>query len=244
MKRTRENSFLHAVQSHEGYYKDRPVLSSQNQSARLLAKLIEGEVEECLVLPDHTGKIDGFTVRDYRQQEISDVWILSLSLLTKFTDDLDAGWQEDLATRSLHLEDSSLIPPHLRAQQGIPEAFQNEWTPEHERVFCRLLLQIQWHQQQASAAAFSHDAESIRKHCDFMLQLSWTALRLFVSESFQAIMEKLARNMLKYLAQGSDTEDYVGYAKSRKKIWAEINGNPDFYGLDPVVPTQPLAVLR
>ena len=78
----------------------------------------------------------------------------------------------------------------------------------------------------------SGDNEKAKKNCEFLLQFSWSALQLFISDPGKAILEKIVRNMLKYVIAGANGSDYKKYARSRKTIWSNTGGNEEFYGLE------------
>ncbi|MDH5532885.1 MAG: hypothetical protein OEX81_00460 [Candidatus Pacebacteria bacterium] len=193
-------SFHHAHQAHRDWQIDRPLIDKFNRSELKVALgLLSGEIDE-LNGGDHTGiftkkNFEKFPAieSDYRQQEISDIIVFAMTSFDEMGESINTqeiyakaeAWSDAYSFNIVTPEDTT-IPP---------EAFTDDQNKIYE------LLKVKLNEQAAVIAAYeggethgvSQALESILVYCVAMHSLLGV-------DSGKAIMEKIARNMIKYPA--------------------------------------------
>ncbi len=235
------------LQQHSEFYKARPVMA-ESDSLLNLSRFLHGEIDECFVTPDQKSKtIDAFPIADYRQQELSDVIIFAFRILEESTlGASESSFQPEKLWQALQSFSRKNLPESLRREQSPWELSGQKWKPAHEQSYQNTLTRIQVLSDLITKKVKQlEDTENvgvesrpklhaeISHHAWEIILAAWKALCVCVQNPEDALLEKMARNMVKYPARQfqRDRGEIKTIVKNCKQEWRDIFGNEYFYGL-------------
>lgn len=194
-------SLQRAHKAHVNWQKDRPLIDIFNHSdIQVALDLLSGEIGE-LNGGDDTGVFNHENIKDsairsdYRQQEISDIVVFALTSLDKLGVDIDLGEVEARVSvladgygfSMVDAEDTLFPPPALE--------------DKHEATY--EMLNGKLNEEAAKIAAFDVEIgrqEDLQRALESIVVYCVAMHSLLGVSSGKAVMEKIARNMLKYPA--------------------------------------------
>jgi len=232
---TSQESFHQAHQAHRDWQVDRPLIDKFNRSELKVALgLLSDEIDE-LNGGDRTGiftkdhfKEDPAIESDYRQQEISDIMVFAMTSFDELNEEMDldriysraSSWAYEHSFKIVSPEDT-ILPP---------QALSEEANQTYE------LLKIQLNEQAEIIANYDGgDTTQVAQALESILVYCTTMHSLLGVDSGKAIIEKVARNMLKYpaysfiLPEGEIDSDQLEeyFHKVRKACATEFDGEYD-----------------
>jgi len=232
---TSKESFHQAHKSHRDWQIDRPLIDKFNRSELKVALgLLSDEIDE-LNGGDHTGiftkenfKKNPRIKSDYRQQEISDIMVFAMTSFDKLDMKIDAdqiyaranAWANEHSFQIVSPEDT-LLPP---------QALSGEADQTYE------LLKKKLNEQAAIISNYDGgDTTQVAQSLESILVYCTAMHSLLGVDSGKAIMEKVARNMIKYPAfmfklpikDMTAEELEAHYHRVRKESATEFDGKFD-----------------
>lgn len=194
-------SFQRAHEAHINWQKDRPLIDKFNHSdIQVAIQLLYGEIEE-LNGGDDTGVFNHDNIKDaairtdYRQQEISDIIVFAVTAYDKLGVNVDHGEIEARVRVLASNHDFSMISS--QDSKFPPAALANKHEVTYE------MLKKGLNQEAAKIAAFDVETgnrEDLVKALEGILVHCVAMHSLLGVNSGKAVMEKIARNMIKYPA--------------------------------------------
>ena len=194
-------SFQRAHEAHINWQKDRPLIDKFNHSdIQVALDLLSGEIGE-LNGGDDTGIFNHDNIKDpviradYRQQEISDIIVFAVTAYDKLGVDVDHGEVEARVRILASNHDFSMVEPN--DSKFPPPALGDSQDKTYE------LLKEKLNGEAAKIAAFDVETgnrEDLVKALEGILVNCVAMHSLLGVNSGKAVMEKIARNMLKYPA--------------------------------------------
>jgi hypothetical protein len=211
---TFSESFHQAHRAHQNWQIDRPLIDKFNRSELNVALgLLSGEIDE-LNGGDETGIFthENFAKNpaiksDYRQQEISDIMVFAMTSFDEIGVEMDT---EEIYARANAWADGYSFDIVEPDQTVFPlKALSTEADQTYE------LLKTKLNEQAAIIAAYEGgETSKVEKALENILVYCVAMHSLLGVDSGRAIMEKVARNMLKYPA-------YLFKLTQEQMLWSD-----------------------
>lgn len=198
---THAELFELAHQAHVNWQVDRPLIDKFNHSdLKVALKLLGGEIEE-LNGGDKTGIFSAANIEndhrlreDYRQQEIADIIIFAMTSFDELGQEINTAGIYEGAQRVASSLNFDLVKP------GRPMDYPKALSPEKNQIYLELRQRLNIE----ADFLLSYDGaqpELLQVVLENVLIYAVAMHSLLGVDSGRAVLEKVARNMLKYPAQ-------------------------------------------